>query len=160
MTPQPPYFQLGSARLYQPDAELSARLPAGTAELAAYIKTLVWVCTEFFDHYARPTPAFGNLGLLIAAGFKPGGRVRVWCDVVDGSLPVEVQATLEDLLNGAGSNVRPQVTAPVAVALEGKLGAGPAIPFPEVPTLWQSTAARAERRLRIPDDLFLEVFPD
>ena len=160
MTPPPPYFQLGAARLYQPDAELAERLPAGSAELGAYIKTLVWVCTEFFSYYTQPAPAFGSLGLLVAAGLKPGGRARVWVDVVDGTLPADVQDALTDLLNGAGSNVRPQVTAPVAFALEGKLGVGPSIPFPEVPALWQSTAAQSHQALRLPDDLFPHIFPD
>ena len=123
MTPPPPYFQLGAARLYQPDADLNERHPAGTAEHSAYIKTLVWVCTEFFSYYTQPAPAFGSRGLLVAAG-------------------------------------RPQVTAPVAFALEGKLGVGPSIPFPEVPALWQSTAAQSHQALRLPDDLFPHIFPD
>ncbi|GAA1600215.1 MULTISPECIES: hypothetical protein [Kribbella] len=147
-----PYFQLGAARLYQPDAVLKDRLPAGTGELAAYIKTLTWTCTEYFSYYSQ---AFGDLGLFLGVGLKPGGRAKVWCDVIDGALPADVYAALVDLLNGAGAKVRPAATGPVALALEGRLGAGPRVPFPELPTAWQLDCP-----VLIPGDLFPEVFPE
>ncbi|WP_427893597.1 hypothetical protein ACQHIV_11760 [Kribbella sp. GL6] len=150
-----PYFQLGAARLYQPDAVLKERLPAGTGELAAYTKTLVWTCTRYFGYYAQ---AFGDLGLFLGVGLKAGGRAKVWCDVIDGSLPADVYEVLLELLNGAGTNVRPTTTGPVALALEGRLGAGPRGPFPELPTAWRSVVLN--RPLLIPDDLFPEVFPE
>jgi hypothetical protein len=118
------------------------------------------VCTEYFGYYAQPTPAFGSMGLLVAAGIKPAGRTRVWLETVDGTLPADVQSTLVELLNGAAPNARPRATAPVAFALEGRLGSGPRAAFPEVPLLWQSTARQAEHPLSIPDGLFAEVFPD
>ncbi|MGZ0146128.1 hypothetical protein ACXJJ3_03580 [Kribbella sp. WER1] len=149
------YFQLGSARLYQPDAVLEERLPSGTAELAAYIKTLTWTCTEYFSDYSG---AFGSLGLFLGVGLKPGGQAKVWCDVVDGSLPDDVYAALVELLNGAGTDVRPAATGPVAFALEGHLGNGPRTPFPELPAAWQSTGIN--RSVLIPDELFPYVFPE
>ncbi|MGW7687271.1 hypothetical protein ACWGID_41400 [Kribbella sp. NPDC054772] len=157
MTDAPPYFQLAAARLYQPDAVLAERLPGGTGELAAYIKTLVWVGTEYFSHYAG---AFGSLGLLVAVGIKPSGHTRIWCDPIAGTLPTDVASTFADLLTGAGANGRPQVTAPVALALETHLGNGPSSPFPEIPATWQSAAQSAPSPLTIPDDLLKLIWPN
>ena len=156
-SPSSDYFRLAQVRLHQPDYVLTARLPAGTAELAAYCKTLAWVGSEYFGGLGRD---FGSLGVLIVAGIKPNRQTKLWCDVVDGDIPDDVWKVFVELLGGAGRNVRPAVTDPVACALECVLGAGPSIAFPLGPAAWQQAAAQHESGLAVPDELFELVFPD
>ena len=103
---------------------------------------------------------FGSLGIFIVVGMKPTDRTKLWCETVGGILPSEVWSTFVDLLEGAGSDVRPQVTGPFAFALEAVLGAGPATSFPEGPKAWVQAAQSATEPIEIPDDLFRKVFPD
>jgi hypothetical protein len=139
------YFQLGLVRLYQPDSILIERLPE-PAQLASYCKTLTWVGTEYFGRLGQD---FGSMGILIAVGIKPGQRIRLWCEQVDGDIPPDVWQVFVELLEGAGQDVLPTVSGPVACALECLLGAGPSTGFPIGPNIW-AEAARTAR----------EGFPD
>jgi hypothetical protein len=101
------------------------------------------------------------MGVFIAVGIKPSRRVRLWCEQVGGTLPEDVWPMLTELLDGAGTAVRPQVTAPpVAFALGGLVGAGPSIGFPEAPRAWVDALARADEHVTVPDGLFGLVFAD
>jgi hypothetical protein len=150
------YFQLGQVRLYQPDAILKERLPE-PAKLASYCKTLTWVGTEYFGRLGQD---FGSMGILIAVGIKPGQRIRLWCEQVDGDIPPDVWQVFVELLEGAGQNVLPAVSGPVACALECLLGAGPSTGFPLGPSIWAEAARTAGRDFQIPDTLFEVVFPE
>jgi hypothetical protein len=145
------YFRLGGMRLYQPDDVLATRLPNGVGELAAYCKTLAWVGTEYFGRLGRD---FGSLGVLIVVGIKPHRRTRIWCESVEGVVPSDAWDVFVDLLDGAGENVWPTVTKPVAFALECVLGAGPSNGFPMVPKAWQEAIADRGGRVTVPDELF------
>ena len=151
------YFQVSGVRLYLPDEELGVRLIGGTVRLAAYIKTLRWVCTEYFEKLGRD---FGSIGIFITVGVKPGGRIRLWCEPVGGEIDVESWTALVGLLDGAGSNVRPLVSRPIAFAIEGRLGDGPEVPFPGVPRVWIDAMAGSKSPVGIPDEMFQLVFPD
>ncbi|WP_454857650.1 hypothetical protein [Promicromonospora soli] len=133
------------------------RLPDGVGEVAAYAQTLTWTCNELLSQLGQD---LGSMGIFIAVGIKPARRVRLWCEQVDGTLPDDVWPVLTELLNGAGTGVHPQVTAPVAFALEGIVGGGPSTEFPEVPRAWVNAAAEADERLTVPDGLFDLVFAD
>ncbi|MEV0897073.1 hypothetical protein [Actinoplanes sp. NPDC049802] len=150
-----PYFKMGGVRLYLPDEEFGRRLGGGTAELSAYIKTLAWAGEQYFGRLGRD---FGSLGVLIAVGIKPERQVKLWCEVVGGQIPGDVWSTFVDLLDGAGVNVRPQVTAPVAFAIEGILGNGPAS-FPDAPTAWIAAAQGHGQGVSVPEGIFEIVFP-
>jgi hypothetical protein len=150
------YFQLGLVRLYQPDAILKERLPE-PAKLASYCKTLTWVGTEYFGRLGQD---FGSMGILIAVGIKPGQRIRLWCEQVDGDIPPDVWQVFVELLEGAGQNALLTVSGPVACALECLLGAGPSTGFPLGPSIWAEAARTAGRDFQIPDTLFEVVFPD
>lgn len=153
----PHYFGLNGMRLYQPDSILAARLPHGVGELAAYCKTLSWVGTEYFGKLGRD---FGSLGILIVVGIKPLGRVRLWCEQVDGVVPVDVWDVFVSLLESAGGRVHPQVLEPVACALECRLGLGPRSPFPTIPREWQHASESSTAGMAVPDQIFELVFPD
>ncbi|WP_159805183.1 hypothetical protein [Cellulomonas citrea] len=155
-SPRTTQFQLSGVRLYVPDEELGARLVGGTERLAAYIKTLTWVCTEYFGRLGRD---FGSIGILIVVGVKPDGETRLWCEPVGGEVDAESWTALVGLLDGAGSDVRPLVTKPIAFAIEGYLADGPQVPFPEVPRAWVDALAGSESPVSIPDELFHLVFP-
>jgi hypothetical protein len=58
---------------------------------------------------------------------------------------------LTELLDGAGSGVRPQVTAPVAFALEGLISAGPSAAFPEFPSAWINAMAQSDQPVTVPE---------
>ena len=81
------YFQLGALRLYQPESILQERLLSGVAELAAYCKAFAWVGKEYFG---QPGQDFGSMGVLIVVGIKPGKRVRLWCEQVDGDIQPDI----------------------------------------------------------------------
>ncbi|HEY6568198.1 MAG TPA: hypothetical protein VI341_11840 [Actinomycetota bacterium] len=136
---------------------LQERLIDGTGRVAAYSETLVWVGTQYFGGLRRD---FGSLGIFIVVGVKPLDRTKLWCETVGGDLPSDVWTTFVDLLEGAGPDVRPHVTAPFAFALEAVLGAGPATGFPEGPKAWVQAAQSATEPIDIPDGLFSKVFPD
>jgi hypothetical protein len=151
------YFRLGSMRLYQTDAVLKERLIGGTARAAAYAKTLVWVGTQYFGGLRRD---FGSLGILIVVGVRPISRTKLWCQIVGGDLPDDVWAVFRELLEGAGADVRPEVSAPFAFALECLLGSGPDTAFPEMPKAWQEAARLALGPVDVPDELFRTAFPE
>jgi hypothetical protein len=67
----------------------------------------------------------------MVVGVKPGRRIKLWCEPVDGHLPSDVWDAFVDLLQGAGEKVWPTVTEPVACALECVLGTGPPEGFPD-----------------------------
>ncbi|WP_285100670.1 hypothetical protein [Promicromonospora sp. MEB111] len=52
------------------------------------------------------------------------------------------------------------MTAPVAFALEGLVGAGPSTGFPELPPAWVDAVSLADEHVTIPDGLFDLVFAD
>ncbi|MFD7311085.1 hypothetical protein [Promicromonospora sp. NPDC059942] len=155
--PPEPVFRLGSLRLYQPDDELHLRVPDGVGEIAACAQTLAWTCNEFLGRLGQDP---GSMGILIAVGIKRSRQVRLWCEQVGGALPQDVWPVLTELLDGAGTAVRPQVTAPVAFALEGLVGAGPATGFPEFPRAWVDAVAQSAEHVSVPDGLFDLVFAD
>ena len=131
--------------------------PEWVAELAAYCKALAWVGKEYFGQLGQD---FGSMGVLIVVGIKPGKRVRLWCEQVDGDIPPDIWQVFVELLEGAGQNVLPTVLGPVACALECLLGAGPSTGFPMGPSIWREAARSAAETLTIPDALFEVVFPD
>ena len=159
--PVPPaagVFRIRQLRLYQPDDELAVRLPDGVGELVAYVQTLTWTCNEYLSRLRQD---FAPMGILIVVGVRPSRRVRLWCEQVGGTIPDDIWATLTELLDGAGSAVRPQVTAPVAFAIEGLVGDGPATGFPEAPGAWLDAARLAsDESVGIPDEMFDLVFAD
>ncbi|MFD7023448.1 hypothetical protein [Promicromonospora sukumoe] len=152
-----PVFRLGSLRFYQPEDKLRARVPGGAGEIAAYVQTLAWTCNEFLSRLSQD---LGSMGILIVVGVKPSQQVRLWCEQVGGTLPDDVWPVLTELLDGAGAAVRPQVTAPVAFALEGLVGAGPSDGFPEFPRAWVDAVERDGAHVSVPDGLFERVFAD
>ena len=108
---------------------------------------------------AQPEGAIGSMGVLIVVGKRPGKRTRLWCDQVDGDIPPDVWQVFVELFEGAGQDVLPTVSGPVACALECLLGSGPSADFPIGPNAWHQAARSAGRDLSIPDDLFEVVFP-
>jgi hypothetical protein len=151
------YFQHRMIRLYQPEHKLNERTPDGIEEVAAYMQALELAGEQYLSRLGRD---FGSMGILVAAGVKPGGRTRVWCDQVGGEIPADVWQELVKALESAGQDIRPSVAGRVAFALEWSLGAGPATGFPMGPSAWVEAARSADRSLSVPDELFDAVFPD
>jgi hypothetical protein len=151
------YFRLGRIRLYQPDVVLEARLPGGVDELSGYCKTLVSVGTQYFGQLGTD---YGSLGALIVVGIRPGKRVRLWCDRVEGDLPPDVWDAFVESLRSVDDGLYPSVAQPVAFALECLLGRGPSGGFPIGPSAWEQVANQHDRPLGVPDELFEIVFPD
>jgi len=64
-------FQTANIALYQPNDVLQARTRS-VEDLAAYIKQIQAVCTEFYANDTKPE----NLHIVVAV--RPGKRSRVW----------------------------------------------------------------------------------
>jgi hypothetical protein len=150
------YCRVKHIRLYQPDEVLEARLTEGVDGLAAYLQTLRWVTMSYFGQLGGD---FGSMGVLVVVGVRPGRRVKFWCDQVEGKIPTDVWDVFVKLLEGAGDEVRPTVTRPVAFAIAFLLGDGPPGDFPNAPSAWHH-AATGHDSLQVPDELFEIVFPD
>src|SRR5262245_40593545 len=75
---------LNSVLLYLPDDALRQRLGDDVSPLALYIKSLQKETATFLEKVGRPKAK----GLLVAVGVKPGRMARVWCDAVDGEIPI------------------------------------------------------------------------
>ncbi|MEZ5098138.1 MAG: hypothetical protein R2731_19935, partial [Nocardioides sp.] len=116
---------------------------------------LVGVCGEYIRLLDRD---LDPMGVLIAVGIRPQHRVRLWCEQVGGALAPDRWAQLVALLEGAGRNTLPTVTAPVALAVEGIIGSGPSDGFPELPSSWVEAARSQNDPVTIPDGLFELIF--
>jgi len=139
--------ELNSVRLYLPDEDMRERAGDATP-LANYVKALQKEATAFWEKAPRPEAK----GVLVAVGVKPGKKARVWCDPVDGAIPVATLAQLERKLGEV-----PAVAVkrgPIAFALEINLRGQKPKEFPGAPKAWAEAAKKANKPLTIPDDLF------
>ena len=145
---------LNLVRLYLPDSELHRRLGDDVTPLADYIKVLVSTTTKYWNKSPEPEAK----GLLIAVGVKPGKRSRVWCDAVDGKIPAGTLAELEKILSEVPAiDVR---EAPMAFAIEIRLGTKTVKEFPMFPAVWSEAIKKSGDQFTIPDGLFKIIWPD
>jgi hypothetical protein len=123
--------------------------------VASYIKALEAGTASFLAKSGNPTAK----GILIAVGVKSGKRSRIWCQAIEGSIPVESLRALENKL----AEIVPMdlKQGPVAFALEMDLGLGKAAAFPEFPDVWLQAATKNHVKiLAPPDELFGVIWPD
>jgi hypothetical protein len=97
-------------------------------------------------------------GLLIAIGIKPGKKVRVWCEAVEGSLS-------DELLNKLAVELEKIPTleikkGPVAFALSGALWGRAVRELPRMPSSWAKASAASKKELSVPDGLFKVIWRD
>ena len=144
---------LNLVRLYLPDEVMRERVGDATP-LAAYVKALQKEAAAFWEKAPQPEAK----GLLVAVGVKPGRKARVWCDPVDGAIPVATLVSLERKLREVPA---PAIKGgPIAFTLELKLWGQRPERFPELPKAWAEAAKKAKEPLMIPDALFKVVWPE
>jgi hypothetical protein len=146
------HFERDMVYLYQPDAELRARL-SSAEDLAAYIKRLQVAGTSFFASEQKPE------SLDVVVGVKPGKKVKTWfISSRRSSEERELDALRKKLEAVEPCSVH---GGPVVFALNWNIGgAKRAIPtggspFP-VPREWRN----AGKNLSIPDGVFGRVWRD
>jgi hypothetical protein len=154
--PTAPAFALGSVRLYQTDAELSVRLPSGAGSIAPYMQALVATGDRVLAAADQRLP---DMGVLIVVGVRAPNLIHLWCEPVGGELPADAWTHFKDELAVSGRELRPAVAGDVAFALEGVVGAGPSIPFPQVPQAWVDAIKDANEPVTVPDGVFDRIFP-
>jgi len=147
------HFERDRVFLYQPDADLRARLESAE-DLAAYIKRLQVAGTSFFASEQKPE------SLDVIVGVKPGKRVKIWFissrrpseDKELGVLRKKLEAIGPCSVHGGA----------VVFALNWTIaGAKPTAkrkaksPFP-IPEEWRN----AGKNLSVPDGIFERVWRD
>lgn len=97
-------------------------------------------------------------GILIAVGVKPGKKVRIWCEAIEGSLPEGILQNLKSSLENI-----PTVEVkdgPIAFALCGILWNREVKEFPDMPVVWRKALAESGKNLTVPDGLFELIWAD
>jgi len=151
-------FTMDNIVLYQPNPVLVQRLPGGADSLAAYIKQLQAVLTDFFVGAKFPE----TLHTVVA--IRPGNLSRVWLVSSTRSGKAEELAPLRQKLEA----ITPvEVTGgPVAFVLSGSIAGGdgknpkPDKHFqPPVPQEWQEAGKNLKTPVLVPDDYLNVVWP-
>jgi hypothetical protein len=133
--------------LLNPDAQLKERLTDPGA-LTEYMITLMEAAGEAL----AGGPYKDARGLVVAVGIKPGNKVKIWCDAVEGLMPQEELRKLESVLMKVPAiKVK---NGPVAFLLGDD-----AWPHrggsPKLPAAWiEAMAAAKKKSITLPDELF------
>ncbi len=145
--------KLNSVRLYLPDAQMEERV-GDVGPLVDYMKALQREAATFWGASKRTAAK----GVLAVVGVRPDGKVRVWCDAVDGDVPPDILQGFRSALERV-QPVRVK-NGPVAFALE--LGLWDQMPseFPVMPEAWNAAFRNAKEPLLIPDGLFKVIWPE
>ena len=143
----------GQIFLFNPDDQLVKR--GFDAEAAgAYFRDLVKAASAVLAGCQQQDAH----GLLIAVGVKPGKKVRVWCEAVEGSLSQETLKKLESELEKVPTlNTR---KGPVAFVLTGSLWGRDMKEFPQFPAVWIDATKGSRKAMTVPDGLFKIIWPD
>jgi hypothetical protein len=94
----------------------------------------------------------------VAVGFRSKSKTRIWCQVVEGTLPAGLQEKLEQELAAVEAFDLPQ--PPAAFGLEIKLFGKTPEKFPEFPDTWVEAAKSKRVPLSPPDRLFETIWPE
>jgi hypothetical protein len=147
-------IDINQLRLYVPIAELRKRVGADTQPLADYVKALQKAAARCLEKEDLPR----SRGLLIAVGLKPGKKVRLWCESVEGEMPARVLRKLERELARVEAI---EVKGVMAFGLEMKVRGHKAKKYPTFPEAWLQAALRSKAKvLSPPDELFKVLWPD
>jgi hypothetical protein len=142
-----------SITLYNTDKDLVDRgFDAQT--FSDYVDRLEIAASSVLADYAQ----LDARGLLVAVGVKPGGKVKVWCEALEGEMPeatlLRLKAELEKV---------PAIKVdkgPIAFALAETVGDKQVKDFPRIPSAWQKAADASNMSLSIPDELFKIIWPE
>ena len=146
--------EMNSLRLYLPDALLRQRLSDDVTSLARFVEALQREISVYWDKAGPPKAK----GLIIAIGVKPNGKVRAWCEAVEGEIAADKLAELEKVLSQMPALAVKD--GPIAIALQMSINGQIPAKFPEGPKVWADAAKQAREPLMIPDGLFKVIWPD
>jgi len=147
------HFERDRVFLYQPDADLRARLES-VEDLTAYIKRLQAAGTSFFASEQKPE------SLDVIVGVKPGKRVKIWFissrrpseDKELGALRKKLEAVRPCSVHaGAVVFALNWTIAGAKPAAKGKAES----PFP-IPKEWRNSG----KNLSVPDGIFERIWRD
>jgi hypothetical protein len=94
-------------------------------------------------------------GLLIAIGIKAGKKSRVWCEAVEGDVPVAALTRLEKELGKVATvDLKKE---PMAFGLEIVIGDRKVEEFPLFPAAWLDAAKKSKVEVIVPPDELFKV---
>lgn len=139
--------------MVQPQAELEARL-GDAAALKAFVETFTAATRSALAGAGKGDAC----GLLVAVGLKPGKRIRIWREAIEGTLPEETLKKLDEAL----ARVPPvEVTGgPVAFVLKGPLWDRKVKAYPDLPSAWSGLKDAAGDPITTLDGIFRIAWPD
>jgi len=152
-------FAMDNLVLYQPNDVLAERLPGGPDALAAYIKQLQGVLTEFFQTAKFPE----TLHTIVAV--RPDFRVRVW--FLSSTRPGNAEALTP--LRQKLEAIKPVEVqgGPVAFVISGSIAGGDGKNpkakknyQPPVPREWMEAGKDLAPPVLVPDGYLDVVWPD
>jgi len=148
-------ISINSVRLYLPDDILASRLGPDVKPLADYIQAIQALTIQHWSD----RDIGGAKGLFVAVGVKPNGTSGSWSNAVEGSIDAETLWEFDALV--AGVPPLQVMNGPIAFGLEFTIGDHPVpVSFPELPTAWSQYTMDAGKAFQIPDELFLDIWPD
>lgn len=138
---------------YNPNAQLLER-SVDVTSFSDYIGRLEKAAISILADYARPDAR----GLLIAVGVKPGKKVKVWCEAVEGEIPEMILRKLEAELEKIPTlDIK---KGPIAFSLAGPLWNRTVKEFPKLPDAWMKACSSSGKDTTVPDGLFKIIWPD
>jgi tetratricopeptide (TPR) repeat protein len=147
--------KLQNTTLYVPIPELETRFGSDPAPLGTYVNALKAKVNAIL---AESEPGSAR-GLLVAVGLKTKGRVKVWCEAVEGEIPAPLLRTLERELGEVPTVELKQ--GPAGFGLQFQLYGRKVEKFPETPARWNDAAVSSRSKKIIPpDDVFRIIWPD
>lgn len=146
-------IQFWSLHLYGPYKLLVERVGGDVQVLFNYSKLVNDYANRFWLIQSPPNAK----GLSIAVGVRPGKKVRIWCEAVDGSIPATTLRSLEKYLSRIPP-IRLQ-KGPVAFVLLVRLFDKHPASFPEHPRAWRAVIKKPMINTA-PEEIFKVVWPD
>lgn len=149
----PASFVPDSIGLAQPQSELTARFGNMTA-----LKDSVQVFVTAAQSALAGADRGDARGLLVAVGLKPGRKVRIWTEALEGTLP---EATSKKLDGTLARVLAPEVTGgPVAFVIKGTLWGREVKAYPDLPSAWSSAKDESGTPAKNLDEIFAIIWPD
>jgi hypothetical protein len=137
---------------YSSEEEMDQR-GVDTHALSGYIDDLLKAVSAALARYPQQDAS----GLLVAVAVKPGPKVKVWCEAVEGAFNEALLKKLEAELQ----KVRPIAVrnGPIAFALAGAMWRMAAGGSPRFPSAWTDVAEKSGKPMTV-DEILKAVWKD